>query len=662
MRIDAKKVLFVGAASQRQQFFERAQQMGIVEFTLPKSSSAIVSSTPSDPALAAKLDYLLAALKILGRLPLQKPAEFVHLASTSLQATKTWEMNAHAVDLARDVVNLHSEAVQIESQIAGLRLERATALPFGTFSMEDLHTFAARSCRTARFFCCALRRLPQSLPREFIEIARDKSTCFGLSLAKELAMPAPFREVQLAKSASDIDRALGELAVKKEAIAQTFVFKKGSEGILRHALLAGINIDARQRAQGTADAFLGEHLFSAQGWIPSTKLDGLESLTATLEVCALPIASDVDEVEPTCLSNRGTGRIGQDLTEVYDVPAVTDRDPSSWVLWSFVCFFAIIVGDGGYGMLFLACSVLASRKWGAKVDKAGPISRALRLARILSVACIAWGFLSATFFSLPFAPDSSVRLVSPISTLAEWKAAYHFAHKDFVYSSWIERLPTLAQLHSGGAILQNATTLEGGQKIYKLQEVLLDQIALELALVIGVVHICSSLARYALRNWAAVGWIIFLIGAYLYIPDMFEATTLAQYVFAISSKTCASIGLRMMQLGGGLALCLALIRGGLWGVLEVMTLMQIGADVLSYLRLYALGLSGAILSRTINQGATAVGGVAAVAILVTGHSINLGLALMGGVIHGLRLNFLEWYHYSFDGGGRMHNPLAIRKE
>ncbi len=48
-------------------------------------------------------------------------------------------------------------------------------------------------------------------------------------------------------------------------------------------------------------------------------------------------------------------------------------------------------------------------------------------------------------------------------------------------------------------------------------------------------------------------------------------------------------------------------------------------------------------------------------IILIGHIVNLGLCIQAGVIHGLRLNFLEWYHYSFEGGGRAFNPLRLRK-
>jgi V/A-type H+-transporting ATPase subunit I len=79
------------------------------------------------------------------------------------------------------------------------------------------------------------------------------------------------------------------------------------------------------------------------------------------------------------------------------------------------------------------------------------------------------------------------------------------------------------------------------------------------------------------------------------------------------------------------------------------------------LRLYALGLAGSIMAATFNNVGAAVGFAAGVLVVLLGHGVNILLGTMSGVIHGLRLNFIEWYHYSFDGGGKLFNPLMKHK-
>lgn len=109
--------------------------------------------------------------------------------------------------------------------------------------------------------------------------------------------------------------------------------------------------------------------------------------------------------------------------------------------------------------------------------------------------------------------------------------------------------------------------------------------------------------------------------------------------------------------GAIIAVIIALFKHKWFGLLEATFVIQIFGDVLSYLRLYALGLSGSLLTSTMNEMAASAPLVLGIVILLCGHAVNLVLSIMGGVIHGLRLNFLEWYHYSFEGGGKMFNPL-----
>jgi V/A-type H+-transporting ATPase subunit I len=100
------------------------------------------------------------------------------------------------------------------------------------------------------------------------------------------------------------------------------------------------------------------------------------------------------------------------------------------------------------------------------------------------------------------------------------------------------------------------------------------------------------------------------------------------------------------------------------GLMGLLGIIQIFSDVLSYLRLFALGVATVYIAQTFNILAETVSGslpvigyVFAAIILLIGHTLNLGLGIMGGVIHGLRLNFLEWYRWCFEGDGLEYKPF-----
>ncbi len=119
---------------------------------------------------------------------------------------------------------------------------------------------------------------------------------------------------------------------------------------------------------------------------------------------------------------------------------------------------------------------------------------------------------------------------------------------------------------------------------------------------------------------------------------------------------------RILVYGGlSLAVILAVLQRRLVGVTEILGVIQVFADVMSYLRIYALSLAGMIMGSTFNRIAMGMPWYFGIFILLGGHTVNFTLALMGAIIHGLRLNFIEWYHWSFEGGGKPFEPLKLLK-
>ena len=129
----------------------------------------------------------------------------------------------------------------------------------------------------------------------------------------------------------------------------------------------------------------------------------------------------------------------------------------------------------------------------------------------------------------------------------------------------------------------------------------------------------------------------------------------------MSKQATQTVGLQLLIGGLSAAVILALIQNKLAGVLEITKLIELFADVLSYLRLYALALAGMMLADTFNRMGQGAGFALGALIIIVGHSINITVGIMGGVIHGLRLNFIEWYHHCFEGGGLLFNPLKLLK-
>ena len=319
----------------------------------------------------------------------------------------------------------------------------------------------------------------------------------------------------------------------------------------------------------------------------------------------------------------------------------------------------MIVADAGYGLIYLGLGLFL--KW--KFKKAhGFLKRFIKLILILSTCCVIWGAMTASFFGVEIGPNNPYRKFSFIHYMARKKAEYHLEKKDDVYEEYVHMFPKVANATDGHQFLVDTAHEVDGQTVYQALKDFYDSILLELSLFIGMIHISLSFIRCMTRNWTGVGWILFMVGGYLYFPSFLEATSFLHFLGVVSKPMAAYVGEQLLYIGLGAVFVISLLMKKKWGSLHELTnAIQVFADVLSYLRLYALALAGMIMAETFNELGVKAGIVGGVFIILIGHLTNMTLVIMSGVIHGLRLNFLEWYHYSFEGGGRKFNPLRIRK-
>src|SRR5262249_47273831 len=142
-------------------------------------------------------------------------------------------------------------------------------------------------------------------------------------------------------------------------------------------------------------------------------------------------------------------------------------------------------------------------------------------------------------------PDSPLKKFSLVHWLAEKKVAYYMSHNDPTYQEWINKYPDLAgakDAHSVLSYVPSTAPEQGAPILNKLS----DGILFELALFIGVIHLCCSFSRYARRNWNGVGWVCFLIGVYLYIAYNQNSPSILNYVGGINLETGGKVGLQLI--------------------------------------------------------------------------------------------------------------------
>lgn len=636
MIISMKKYLILGMQEDLETFFTRAQQQGVLEF-IPEKNKAL-SVVPKE------MQCFMDAIRILRKL------------NPSLKSKSTQGQSAE--EIALHIIHLKKETERLSEQIRMIKLEIARVAPLGDFSKKDIAYIESAAKKVIQFFCMkTLKRKENPLDEGLIYLNTEYDLDYFMAIHDSSINYPHMIEMR-------VDKPVGELKEKLESVKQflqkiEIELKEAAsfQPFLQEALVMHLNAYHLEQAKNTVQYPLENAIFCVEAWIPQNKVRILYSLVNDIAIHCESISIEANDQVPTYMENKGIARIGEGLVRVYDTPAHTDKDPSTWVFWFFVLFFSIIVADGGYGLFYLA---LAGFFWYKFPNLKGEKRRFLKLATILSTGCVLWGVCTASFFGWELKPNDWLMQISPLQTLVVKKADYHLKQHDDVQQDLYKKFPELLNVSSGKEVIEKAVEYKDGKASYVASDDFSRNILLDFSILLGIVHVSCSLIRYFFRNWAGIGWIFFMIGGYLYFPSILNATSLLNFLNLVNKTQATEIGLQLIFSGIIIAVVLALIQKGLKGLKQLTQILEVFADVLSYLRLYALALAGSIMASTFNQLGKSAGLFGFIPIL-GGHGINILLGLMAGVIHGLRLNFIEWYHYCFDGGGRLFKPLTYLK-
>lgn len=625
------KYIFVGLQKEIHSFLAQAQTLGVIEFIIPKMK---------DSAISDKMSNLLQAIKILGKQPKIDPIV--------LHRPELEEKINHIIELQQNfqkTEELYKSIIHTIQQTA----------PFGDFSLNDIEEITSKTGKKIQFFQVKKSQLPL-LPETWLYIGQELGHYYYMSLMGDIPPPGMV-EIPLKYSLCTLR------AEKKRLETLQSQYKKSIEESAAYLpsferyFVEQLNQIHFEEVKHHSSKPLGKHLFALQGWIPENHIETIKKEFEKTNVYIEKVSTDVADRVPTYMNNRDIAKLGEDLVHVYDIPSAYDVDPSLWVFWFFVIFFSMIVADAGYGCIFLISAFIGKKYW-TNGDKTR--ERTFRLFRYLSIGCIVWGVAIGSYFGITFSPHSTLKNRSISYYLAKRKASYHIDKQNINYHKWLQKYPELAT-KSPEEIL-TFEQRKDSKVTYPILSELENTVLLEIALLVGVIHISLSLLRYAKRHLPNFGWCITILGGYLYCAQFLQAISLL-YVLGIIPETMAKqVGMQLLLFGSLITIGCAFVQHRIKGLFEIVHGVQIFADILSYLRIYALGIAAMIMASTFNWLGSKVGFIGGTLIILFGHCTNIILAIMGGVIHGLRLNFIEWYHYSFQGDGKLFRPLQLKKK
>lgn len=353
-------------------------------------------------------------------------------------------------------------------------------------------------------------------------------------------------------------------------------------------------------------------LFALQGWVPDDRLNEVRDICADQGLAMLAQEPDRDETPPTLLEQPQEEAAGVSLAMFYQVPDYRGWDPTILLLLSFTLFFAMILADAGYGLILLCAALIFWRR----LDHSVQARSWRRLWLVLSGATIVYGMLVGSYFGA--APRDDARVLNSFAVLD----------------------------------LNDFATM------------------MRLSILVGVLHLALAhamafRANPAATRWANLAWIGILIGSF---AIWLSGQTGPWFVIGAGLATAGLVGLILFSSARPVNRPLDWVWRLFDGVTKLSGLMGMFGDVLSYMRLFALGLASASLAITFNDLAfgamssrSGLGILGGLLILLIGHALNLGLGLMSGVVHGLRLNYIEFYKWGLPEEGIAFRAFARRE-
>ena len=513
---------------------------------------------------------------------------------------------------------LLNEKAALEQRIAATQKEADKMAIWGDFSAERMEQLKAAGY-TLRYFTC-----PKKIFQEEwgIVVAEQGAMVYFVQVNNENEAPEGSQEQYLnQKSAADLQKdveGLNGLLVAQNARIELWA-KENIPALENELKQLQEQIDWKRVTLNT-DSEADGSLKILEGFCPIDQVPALDAVLEKQEVYYQAEDPTAEDNTPIKLRNNKFTQLFESLTGMYGWPNYGEFDPTPILAPFFLLFFAMCMGDCGYGILLMIIGVLIAKKKLniAMFDGLGPI------ITVLGVGTTVVGFFLGTFMGI-----------------------------DLYNAEWMPQA-------------LKSVMIKGEVMGYDIQMVL--------ALCIGVFHICLAMVVKAIcytkqfgfkENIATWGWTLLIVGGLL--VAILGMTILPAAVFKwaiIAVGTVSALAIYIFNTPGRNPLIN--IGAGLWDTYNMAT--GILGDVLSYIRLYALGLAGGMLGAAFNNlGLMVMGGstegatwqwLPFVLILVLGHVLNLAMSALGAFVHPLRLSFVEYFkNAGYEGKGTLYKPF-----
>lgn len=525
-------------------------------------------------------------------------------------------VSLHGEELINHIDEQYAKMDSIQQEIAALQKDDNVYAQWGHFPEERLRQIQDNNW-DVRFFTVPSKNYDNAWEEEFNAFLVNELSGFNYfttitSKGKEVNIDAePFHFPSMTKS--EIENKMEELKKELNEI-KNHLTEISEDAILhlneyRQSVIDDANFyKVSEAAQRLAD----DKIMALEGWVPTeTKDNTIEWLSKEdIYFEATEPEKNIDN-PPIKLKNRFFSRLFEMVGNMYSIPTYWELDMTPFFAPFFVIFFGFCMGDLGYGALIclVTLGLIISRKM-------KEMDNVLWLGFFLGLGTVVMGTISGTFFGVPLL-DVDIPIVNKLKTI--------MFKPDGLYSAfYVSLIIGVFQILFGMCLkIINQTKLYGfGAAV------------------------------------STLGWVILLLGGI--VTFLIDGIGIPFYV-------CMIVGCVLIFLLNGpinsVAAPFKNIGSGLWDTYNMATGLL--GDVLSYIRLFALGLSGSILGLVFNDLAMnmrpdipVLGTIVMLLILIFGHAMNIALSALSAFVHPMRLTFVEFYKNSgFVGGAKQYEPF-----
>lgn len=518
---------------------------------------------------------------------------------------------------------LLQEKANVESRIAATEKEAKAMAVWGDFSAKSIEKLQ-QAGYSLRFFVCPQKKFNAEWGTE---VAVEKGQVYFVVVEKageetELSeeLQAYATELTISKKSSaallqDVEGLKGLLAAQNARIE---LWQKEQLPAMEQEYKETLQQIDWQRVTLNTDTVAEGALKVVEGFCPIDQTAALDTMLQEQDIYFQAEDPTEEDNTPIKLRNNWFTRMFECFTGMYGMPTYGEFDPTPILAPFYLLFFAMCMGDAGYGLVLIAFGLLVHYKKLniSMFEGLGPI------ITTLGVGTAVVGLFLGTFFGIP-----------------------------------------LAQVDWYPEVLKSVI-IQGKVMGYDAQMVL--------AICIGVFHICLAMVVKAIcytkrfgfkENISTWGWLLLVVGGLsaLILLMLFNAPAEVTKWTLIGIASVSALGIYIFNKPGRNPLLN--IGAGLWDTYNMATGLL--GDVLSYVRLYALGLAGGMLGGAFNDLGLMVLGenptwqwVGFVLILLIGHVLNVAMSALGAFVHPLRLTFVEYFKNSgYEGKGVAYQPF-----